>query len=212
MKYHAIFKIFNMHIIDLINLCLNKLNASFVMISFICLAFQHVASCKQKINYKIFCLYFLCSVFCSNVLAQITDPWQLNHKNNNVWVWNLTGQRQVMGTFQSQNRIKPIDWNKIKSKDFFLSLKRDKQKMLGLLGITHWTVNTSQWKKRSDHYELTLRGSYKSTNGQHIRFYEVHLFYASKTQQILVSHPQEVPIKRHLASQFINKAKRMLSQ
>ena len=137
------------------------------------------------------------------------SSWRLVRQDNNVWVWKLAGTREVIGTFQTKIRAKSIDWTKIKSKSFFLNLKREKQKMLSMIGITNWVVRNSQWRRKKDHYELTLIGSYKNAQNKRISFREVHLFYKRKTHQILLSYPSKTPIKRSIASQFVSKAKRM---
>ena len=164
------------------------------------------------IKYTIYkALFFVIALTVSiSVSAQDSpDSWRLVRQGNNVWVWKLIGTREVIGTFQTKIRAKSIDWTKIKSKDFFLNLKREKQKMLSMIGITGWVVKSSQWRRKKDHHELTLIGSYKNAQNRHINFREVHLFYKQKTHQVLLSYPSDIPIKRSIASQFMLKAKSM---
>ena len=156
-------------------------------------------------------LFFVIALIISLPVSAQDSPssWRLVRQSNNVWVWKLAGTREVIGTFQTRIRVRSIDWTKIKSKNFFLKLKREKQKMLSMIGITNWVVRNSQWRKKKDHYELTLIGSYKNAQNKLISFREMHLFYKRKTHQILLSYPSKTPIKRSIASQFISQAKKI---
>ena len=163
-----------------------------------------------KAIYLPFLILMLCLV-CRLVLAK-TDNWQLAHHNKNIWVWNLTDQKDVIGTLQTSTNSKSINLKDIPTEDFFAKFKSSRQKTLEMIGITKWTATDYQWKKKKSHYELTLNGTYRNAQNQLIRFYETHLFYQQKVHQILFSHPSKTPIKRSVASQFVTKAKKMVSK
>ena len=147
------------------------------------------------------------------ILAQpLENPWRLVRQTNNVWVWKLAGTRDVIGTFQTQQRTSSINWRKVKSKAFFEKLTKEKQEMLAMIGISQWTVTSSRWVKKKDHYELQLRGSYRNAQNKKIKFHEVHLFYKDKTHQILIAHPLKHRMTRHIAGQFLSIAKNRIPQ
>ena len=156
-------------------------------------------------------LIVVITLTCSFVFAK-TNTWQLAHHHKNVWVWNLTSQKDVIGTLQTSTRSKPVNLKNIQTKNFFKKFKNSRQKTLKMIGITRWTASDYKWKKKSDHYELTLNGTYRNAQNQLIRFYETHLFYQQKTHQILFSHPSKTSINRNIASQFVTKTKKMVSQ
>lgn len=151
-------------------------------------------------------LLLLCSLAFTEPLS---SPWLLTRQTGNVWVWKLKGASNVIGIFQTEQRSRPIHWEKIKSKKFFLDLIHKKRKMLSLIGIKEWKVKRSNWKKQKGYRELTMEGSYYNSQNHLIDFKEVHLFYPRKTLQILLSHPRKRLVKTEVASQFIKDVKEM---
>ena len=133
-------------------------------------------------------LFFLCSLAFTEPLS---SPWLLTRQTGNVWVWKLKGASNVIGTFQIEQRSRPIHWKKIKSKKFFLDLIHKKKKMLSLIGVKKWRVKRSNWKNQEGYRELTMEGSYYNSQDHFIDFKEVHLFYPRKTLQILLSHQRD---------------------
>ena len=152
-------------------------------------------------------IYFVCGF----VFAE-AGTWQLAHHHNNMWVWNLADQKDVIGTLQTSKNSKPINLKDTQTKDFLTELKNNRKKTLEMIGITRWTVGDYKWEKKKGHYELTLNGTYRNAQNQLIRFYETHLFYRKKTHQILFSYPSKTSIDRGIASQFVTKTKKMVSK
>ena len=164
----------------------------------------------HKYAYKSFILFvFLCLFPPSTLEAQRSlGQWQLTHSERGSQIWKLKNRRDVIGTFQIHTRKKAIDWKKIKTKKFFLNLTRQKQQVLSKIGISDWTVRKSAWKKRANHHELTLEGSYRDIKNQPVYFHEIHRFYKRKTQQILVSYPTKRPVKKAVVHRFIASVKK----
>ena len=133
------------------------------------------------------------------------SPWRLTYSDRHSQTWKLKNRRDVIGALQTNTRKKTIDWTKIKTKDFFLNLKRSKKQILSKIGISDWTVTKSTWKKKSNHHELTMEGSYKDIKNQTIYFHEVHLFYKRRTKQILVSYLYKKTYKESDCSSIYSK-------
>ena len=165
--------------------------------------------CQNK--FKSLILFILLSLFTTeqNFAEAKTSPspWRLTHSDRYSQTWKLKNRRDVIGAFQTNTRKKAINWTKIKTKKFFLNLTRNKQQVLSRIGISDWTVRKSTWKKKSNHHELTMEGSYKDIKNQTIYFHEVHLFYKRRTKQILVSYPTKKPIKKTTVHRFIASVK-----
>ena len=160
-------------------------------------------------------IIFLAITFTFNISLRaepLENPWRMVRQTDDVWVWKLEGTRDVIGTFQTKRRTSNINWENVKSKSFFEKLTQEKQKMLSMIGISHWTVTNSRWVKKKDHYELQLRGSYQNAQNKEIRFHEIHLFYEDKTHQILMAYPSTRSMTRSIASQFTSMAKNRISQ
>lgn len=167
-------------------------------------------------NFRLFCLKFLIinlfiATECPFTFAK-EDNWQLAHDKNNMWVWMLKNQKDVIGTLHITQRPQPIDLKGFQGKSFLKTFKNERQKILKIMGISQWTVNEHQFKRASNYYKLTLEGTYWNAQNQLISFYEIYLFYPQKTYQILFSHPFQNRIRRNVASQFIAKAKKVINQ
>ena len=127
-----------------------------------------------------------------------------------MWIWHLIGQKSVIGTLQTSTNPKPINLKDTQTKNFLTEFKKGRQKTLEMIGITQWTSIDYKWKRKADHYELTLNGTYRNAKNQLICFYETYLFYQQKIHQILFSHPSNTLINRSIASQFVTKTKNMV--
>ena len=155
-------------------------------------------------------IFFICGL--SSAKQNI---WQVVHHSDNVKVWKLAGQKDVIGTLQTSRLSKSVDLKNIQAKDFFIKFKNSRKKALEIIGITQWVASDYKWKKKANYYELTLNGTYRNAQNQLIRFYETHLFYQQKGTSILFSYPSRTPrseIHRSIASQFVKKTKRILSK
>ena len=146
-----------------------------------------------------------------NVYAKpVSKAWKLVRQMDDVWVWKLKGNSDVLGTLRSLPHAKSINWSKTKSSDLFKRLEKRKKRTLHLIGITNWQASRYSWKKRKGHYELIVRGSYSNSWGQKVKFTEHHLYFRDKTHQILFSSPHNQKIERKLVADFIASIKGMV--
>ena len=136
--------------------------------------------------------------------------WKLFRKENNVQVWELKNLPNVFGTIQTNLKRKPINWQQIQSVDFFKQLTKYKRHILSFLNISDWKISYRHWKRRKDHYELGLKGSYVDYLGRAIVFIEHHLYFPNKTHQFLVTYPINSRPKANIINGFISSAKSMV--
>ncbi|EQC47227.1 hypothetical protein [Bacteriovorax sp. Seq25_V] len=74
------------------------------------------------------------------------------------------------------------------SKKFVDGLKEDKIKMLGLMGVTNWTVTRSEVFKDTKSTRVELEGSYVNSSGEKVFFKEFHFYSDIKKLQILLTN------------------------
>lgn len=150
-------------------------------------------------------IVFIATVFSLHMTEAkpLDDIWQLARQTSDVWIWTIKGNSHITGTLRSQAKVKPTDWQKIKSPEFFKDLTKKKRRILSLIGIIQWEANTYNWKKKKDHHELVIKGSYLNGSGQKVQFTEHHLFFKYATHQILVTAPLKSKIKRDVTNRFI---------
>ncbi len=162
--------------------------------------------------FKLIFLILLTLKSLSPLAKPLDDLWQLSRQTDNVWIWKHKDNSDVIGTLQSMAKVKPINWQKIKSTKFFKNLIKRKKRMLSLIGITDWKEKSHDWKKKKDYHELVIKGSYLNPKRERVQFIEHHLYFKNKTHQILLTFPKNKNLRFEIANQFIESIKGMVEK
>ena len=142
--------------------------------------------------------------------ASSLKGWKLVRQDKQVRVWKLKSNLEVIGTFRSEAKSKPVDWTKIKSEKFFKKLVDKKKKILHLIGIVDWKAEKYIWEKQKNNYKLVINGTYVNSLAQTITFTEHHLFFKNKTYQMLLTNPSQKEIKKEVIQRFFSSVKTMM--
>jgi len=137
-------------------------------------------------------------------------PWRLTHQADDVWLWQLKGDYDVVGTLRTTMKVRSLNWNKIQLGNYFKKFESDKKRFLSLMGISHWKAKKYKWIKRKKYYELKVQGSYTNSSAENINFIEHHLFLKNHTYQILFTSPKRRKISRKISGHFVNQIKAMV--
>ena len=172
-------------------------------VSLICKGYNHKMQVKS--------LFIIAIVFSSFPLsASSLEGWKSVRQENQVHVWKLKNNPEVIGTFRSEVTSKPVDWTKIKSEKFFKNFVDEKRKILRLIGITNWKSRKYIWEKKKKHYKLVVDGTYLNSSAQTVKFIEHHLFFKNKTYQMLLINPSKKEIKKEVIHRFFSSVKAMM--
>ena len=74
------------------------------------------------------------------------------------------------------------------SKDLLRRLKKDKEKMLALIGVTNWKVDKTDLYDNKGITSIRLAGSYIDSFQKKVHFVEYHYYSSSKRLQILLTN------------------------
>ena len=148
-------------------------------------------------------LLIFAPTLCYSEPPTIGEPWQLVRQVDQSSIWQLRGNPNVVGTYQSEKTTKPLNWAQIQSKEFFQKLAEQKSKILKLIGISNWTPSQYSWAKGNGFYELNIEGEYTGSDGDLVKFSEVHIYKDQVTHQILFTRPNSIKLDPNMGKTFI---------
>lgn len=128
--------------------------------------------------------------------AALPESWLLARENNDVKIYKLKSNHEVMVTVQKRTHSSPMDWRGFSQEAFYRKYKKDKESMLSLIGISEWKIENHHTKKHSELLELETFGSYLSADQTKVSFREVHYYHKDYTVQVLLSAPAVVKLNK----------------
>jgi hypothetical protein len=97
-------------------------------------------------------------IFYSLSAGAFNSEWILATNEENVKVWLRKGNSEVTGSVEKRTRQTLTNWSTIKNGSYFKKYEAQKQKMLSLIGVTHWQTTQSTWKKSKSYFFLSIEG------------------------------------------------------
>ena len=141
------------------------------------------------------------------------EVWHLVQQEKGFLLWKLKSNPHIIGTVQSENLERTIDWNNVKSENVFKDMADKKKKILSLINVSNWTASRYSWEKRNHYHELMVEGLYVDHRFQETSFWEYHLFFPKQIHQILIIVPKSEAKDMYpsVIENFVNRAKKTLT-
>ncbi|MBP9680843.1 MAG: hypothetical protein KBD76_05525 [Bacteriovorax sp.] len=147
-------------------------------------------------------------IFYSLSAGAFNSEWILATNEENVKVWLRKGNSEVTGSVEKRTRQTLTNWSTIKNGSYFKKYEAQKQKMLSLIGVTHWQTTQSTWKKSKSYFFLSIEGSYTDSSQQDIVFIEEHFYFPTQTIQLLHTRPRTLIEGDKLGKEILNEMKK----
>ena len=122
----------------------------------------------------------------------VLDFWRPVLLADDVYIYELKNNPEVLITFQSNKTKRQLKWEKIKSGSFFSSFEKRKKELLSMISVSQWKAKKHTWTRKKEYFELLVHGSYIDASGTKVSFQEIHLFSPDKTRQILFTKPATI--------------------
>ena len=112
--------------------------------------------------------------------------------------WSLTGNYDDNSVYKSENDTRLVaSYNSVQfeskkiTKNLIETLAKEKEKMLGMMGITAWQVDKTNLEKRGDVTHVRLDGSYVDSSQEKVFFIEYHYYSDTKKLQLLLTNGEK---------------------
>lgn len=112
--------------------------------------------------------------------------WSLKRKIDDISIYQSKNLTRLTVNYRS-TKLK----NKKFTKDLLNKIKKDKEKMLAMIGVTDWKVDKTDLNKKNGVTNIKLAGSYVDSSQEKIYFVEYHYYSKSKRLQILLTNPKK---------------------
>ena len=114
--------------------------------------------------------------------------WSLHRRYDDISIYkSKKGTRLTLSSRSTKTKDKKF------TKAFLEEIKKDKEKMLTMIGVKDWRIATTKVETKDGVTKVRLQGSYYDTTKQRIHFIEYHYYSNDKKLQLLLTNR-----KKHL--------------
>ncbi|MCY4643709.1 MAG: hypothetical protein OXB88_03740 [Bacteriovoracales bacterium] len=130
------------------------------------------------------CLLFVFSQICF-------ASWNLHKKYDDVSIYkSKKGTRLTVRSSASESRGEKF------TKDLLKKLKKDKEKMLAMIGVEDWKISKTNLKTTDGVTSVRLAGSYMDKTQKIVHFVEYHYYSNDKKLQLLLTNRSKGLVER----------------
>lgn len=133
-----------------------------------------------------------------------TGEWK-QVSSGEVKVWLLSSNVEVSASREERILTKDLDLKSFEEGKIFSSFKEERKNALGVLGLTEWKIEKSNWSPLKEGFKLEVWGSYKNAQKENISFLETHLYQKRKVVQYLNTWPSSFSDGARVSQEFLQK-------
>ena len=137
-------------------------------------------------------------------IAVLEKNWKFSFQTEDAFTYFLKSSPNVAGSFHLIKQTRPLNWQSINGETFFKQIEEQKKHIFSTIGFTQWKAKKYDWKKKNNHFELSLAGTFKDSNDKTTFFWEVHLFAPLNTLQIVITTTNPKLLAKPEVNQFVN--------